>query len=270
MTFNYLNSKDHRNLLKDLFYLTSSKEDVPFESIILPLGLPSLVFIGSNQQKILIKDKKEPVKKGLTLFGQFYRSYKYFINDDTKNFGVHLNPTSLYKILEKDISQFTNKQIPFQEIDKKLSQEIEEIITKNRQDVFECEKKIINLINNIKLTDNKDVVLIEKAIEYIYKKEGLVKVNELLDILPYCQKSLQTKFKKIVGITPIKFIKIIRFNHMLLKYQIQKEDIKKLLCEYNYYDVSHFNKDFKLMMNESPKLFFEQKNHFLLDQYLNK
>ncbi|WP_405604427.1 helix-turn-helix domain-containing protein [Polaribacter sp. Asnod1-A03] len=270
MTFNYLNSKDNRDLIRDLFFLKFSKGDLPFKTVILPLGLPALVYISNDKQETLIKNIRKPVKKGLTLFGQFYGAYKYIINDDTKNFGVHLNPTSLYKILEKDISQFTNKQTPLDQINKPISKKIETIILENKNNLLECEKEIISFINNLSVSNDKDIFYIEKAIDYIYQKEGLLKVNELLDILPYSQKSLQIKFKKIVGITPIKFVKIIRFNQILIKYQIQKKDINELLFKYNYYDISHFNKDFKLMMNESPKLFFEQKNHLFLDQYLNK
>jgi len=267
MKFNYLTSKDKRNLIKNLFVIKFSKDDLNFETVITPLGLPSIAYIANEKQKTLIKGTEKSVK-GLTIFGQFDSAYKFYINKETTNIGINLTPTALYRILNKDIYQYTNNHISLEEVNKILAEKLEPVFVNNIEDLFKFEKEIINLIDSLPLTEDKDVIFIEKAIDYINKKEGIVKVKELLTVVPYSQKSLQTKFKKIVGLTPVKFIKITRFNSLLIKYHIKKTNINELLYTYNYYDISHFNRDFKSMMNQEPKLFFEQKNHPFLDQYL--
>ena len=52
MEFDYLNKKDSRGLVKDLFKLSFTKEDLPFETIILPLGFNSITFIFNKQKNL--------------------------------------------------------------------------------------------------------------------------------------------------------------------------------------------------------------------------
>ena len=60
---------------------------------------------------------------------------------------------------------------------------------------------------------------------------------------------------------------MIRFNKLMIKYQSNEIELKDLIYKYNYYDQSHFSKDFKLFMNQSPKFFFKQ-DFPLLKEYL--
>ena len=60
---------------------------------------------------------------------------------------------------------------------------------------------------------------------------------------------------------------MIRFNNLMTKYQKKILEIKDLIYMYNYYDQSHFTKDFKFFMKQSPKDFFK-KDFPLLQKYL--
>lgn len=268
MEFKYLKQKDSRNLIKDMFILSFSKKVLPFKTIILPLAFPTLVYIFSEQQKTIFKGIEMPLK-GLTLTGQFYGAYDYFVNDVSSNIGMTLHPTALYKILNKDISLITNKHILFKEISIELAQKLEPIFLKYKDNLPQLEKEIIQFIENLDLTIDNDVKYIDKAIEFIFKEEGLTQVKDLLKIIPFSLKSLELKFQKIIGLTPKKFIKMIRFNKLIIKYQSNEIELKDLIYKYNYYDQSHFSKDFKLFMNQSPKLFFKQ-DYPLLKEYLKE
>jgi AraC-like DNA-binding protein len=268
MEFVYLNKKDSRGLVRDLFKLSFTKEDLPFETIILPLGFTTITFIFNKQQNTLFKGNENPIK-GLTVTGQFYGTYNYFVNDESSNLGIRLEPASLYKILNTDISLFTNKHILFEEINSKLAEKFEPLFTQNKDNLLKFEETIIEFIENLHLTINSDVEAVDKVIDYLIEKDGLLQVNELLNVVPFSQKSLETKFKKIVGLTATKFMRQYRFMNLMQKYQTKEINLKDLLYQYNYYDFSHFYKDFRLFMNQSPKLFFNQ-DHPLLDKYLRE
>lgn len=267
MDFNFIDKQDGRNLVKNLFILKFSQKAIPFKTVVLPLGLPALVYV-FNEQTTIIKNTKHSLK-GLTLFGQFYGAYDYHINEKGINIGINLWPSSLYKILNRDISKFADKHLPLKEVDEKLAQKLESIFLNFKDDITNLEKEIIKLIDSLEITQNKDLLQIDNAVDIIIKKEGLIKVNELLNLIPFSQKSLEIKFKKIIGLTPVKFIKMIRFNNLMIKYQSKEIDIKDLIYMYNYYDKSHFVRDFKFFMKLSPKEFFKQ-DYPLLQKYLVK
>lgn len=87
----------------------------------------------------------------------------------------------------------------------------------------------------------------------------MLQVTDLLKIVSLSQKSLEVKFKKIIGLTPGKYIRLIRFIKLMRKYENKKIAINDLIYMYNYYDHSHFIKDFKLFMSESPKEYFKKE-----------
>ncbi len=53
------------------------------------------------------------------------------------------------------------------------------------------------------------------------------------------------------------------------KYESKEIDLNDLIHMYDYYDRSHFTKDFILFMRQSPKTYFNTNNP-LLNEYLNK
>lgn len=269
MEFKYLNKKDKRGLVNDLFILKFHKDDLPFKTIILPIGYPTLVYIFSKQQDTIFNGKKMPLK-GLTVTGQFYGTYDYFVNDISSNIGMTLHPTALYKILNIDISKITNKHIPLEEINKELSKKLMSIFIDYKDDSEVFKDAIIDCINNLPLKIDNDVKFIDEAIENISKKEGLLQVKDLLETLPLSQKSLETKFKKIVGLTPGKFIKMIRFTTLMRKYETKEINLNDLIYMFDYYDHSHFSRDFKLFMSQTPKSFFKKDYPFLKEYFTNE
>ncbi|WP_341222377.1 helix-turn-helix domain-containing protein [Polaribacter atrinae] len=86
----------------------------------------------------------------------------------------------------------------------------------------------------------------------------MLSVNEILKTVPFGQKTLETKFKKMVGLTPGKYIQIKRFVNLMRKYEKEQIDLKDLIYMYDYYDESHFAKDFKLFTSKSFKNYFQE------------
>lgn len=267
MTFKFINEKDSRGIINNMFSISFVNEDLPFKTIIIPTGLPSLVYIYSNNQTVYYKNEIIPLK-GLTISGQFSTIYHYHVNDKSFNLGLNLHPTALYKILQIDISTLTNKLVPLEKINEELFKKINPFYLNYKNDPSSFITSIISFIENVELIVDNDVKYIDKAIDYIDKNEGMINVLDLLKILPFSQKSLETKFKKIIGVTPGKFIKLSRFTKLMRKYEDKKLSLKELIHKYNYYDQSHFIKDFKLFMAESPKAYF--KNEYPLIKLYSK
>ncbi|MGJ8745659.1 helix-turn-helix domain-containing protein [Polaribacter sp.] len=262
MNFEFLDTQDSRGLINNFFCLTFEKEDLPFKSVVIPTGFPSLVYIFSEKQKTIFKKEIIPLKE-LTITGLFDGSYSFYVNDVSCNLGINLHPTTLYKILNTDISLLTNKHIHLKDVHKELFKKMNPLFVNNKEDKTKFTSSIIDFIENLDVIDDMDVIYIDKAIDYIYENEGMLHVTDLLKIIPFSQKSLEIKFKKIIGVTPGKFLRMTRFTRLMRKYENNSINIKDLIFSYNYYDYSHFIKDFKMFMSESPKAYFKKEYPFV-------
>ncbi|WP_296385807.1 helix-turn-helix domain-containing protein [Winogradskyella sp.] len=119
------------------------------------------------------------------------------------------------------------------------------------------------------MNTDKNTEQIDLVISLIKEKDGLLNVLDLIDNISISQKTLETHFKRIVGLTPGKYIRLYRFLKLMRKYESNEIELKDLIYMYNYYDHSHFTKDFKHFMKQSPKDYFKTE-HVFLKEYLNK
>ena len=267
MEFKYLDENRKHDLIDHFYRLKISELDLPFESLIIPIGQTNITYVFCEDFQIYKLKDKRILCKDLILTGQIYGSYHLEVNNISESIGFGLKPTALYKILNKDISKFNNQHLPL----KNVSMELHNIFKsafidyKNNEEAFV--NSIYKIFENLTLTKDSNIKHIDKAIDYIQEKEGLLQVNDLLKIIPMSQKSLEIQFKKIVGITPGKYIRQSRFIKLMQKYVRQEFEIKDLMYMFEYYDESHFSKDFKYFLGETPKNFFK-KDYPLIQKYL--
>lgn len=267
MTLNYFDNSKVAHLVEEYYELKLSNNAIPFETTILPIGNTHITCVFKGKQKAIIK-KTETLLEDIIVSGQFFRSYQFITHNASRSFGISLHPTALFKILNTDISILRDKHLPLSEFNNRFYNIIKPILNKNKKPK-EIVDELNNLFLNMNLTIDNHTLKIDKVINIIKEKEGLLTVQEVLDDICISQKTLETQFKKIVGLTPGKYIRLYRFLKLMRKYESQQIDIKDLIYMYNYYDRSHFTKDFKLFMKKSPKNYFNVDNPFL-NEYLKK
>lgn len=261
MTYETYPSRNKSALINEYFELSFSHSDIPFQSTILPVAMPTISFIKKGVIEAKTKDKNYNLE-GIILTGQFFRSYSIEANEVYKGVGITLHPTTLYKLLDKDISKLSNRHIALKEVSMALNTAIATVIESDligEKTLIALEKKLKTIVNS----KDENINEIDRAVNIIIKRKGLISVNELIDKMSISQKTLETHFKKMVGLTPGRFIKLNRFFNLMQKFQNQDINFKNLLFKYNYYDEAHFYKDFKLFMNDTPKSFMKKETEFL-------
>lgn len=261
MKLTYFDNQSTSPLVEEYYELLCEKECIPFESTILPLGQTHITYIFSETQKSIIRSKEVPLI-GLMVSGQFYKSYQFLSAKEGYSFGMSLHPTALHKILNIDISKLENKHIPLEKVNLDCFQRINPIFQEYKNPI-DAIIKLEEFLKNTSLTINQNTILIDKAIDLIREKEGLLNIENILKEVNLSQKTLETQFKKIVGLTPGKYIRLYRFLKLMKKYNNKELDLQDLIYKYNYYDSSHFNKDFKLFMNDTPTSYFSKGNSFI-------
>ena len=113
-------------------------------------------------------------------------------------------------------------------------------------------------ITHIKPDFNKNLDLVKQVCEEIYKRKGMITVNELSDTFKINSQILNKIFKEHVNYTLKKFIITVRMMS-LAKFRINNPDssLTEIALEFGYFDQAHFNYDFKRISGVSPREFFK-------------
>ncbi|MCK8479475.1 helix-turn-helix domain-containing protein [Psychroserpens algicola] len=244
------------DLIEEYYQLSFSENIIPFQSAILPLGFTHITHVFYGEQKAVLNKKEMPLKDTI-LSGQFFRSYQFHCLSESMSFGISFHPTALFKILNTNISKLDNTHLSLLEFHPTFYHKIKSIFDEfTTPDQFV--KELNKFFSNLKLTTNKYTEIVDLVINLIIKNDGLINIQDILNHINISQKTLETQFKIIVGLTPGKYIRLYRFIKLMRKYESQEIAIKDLMYMFDYYDRSHFSKDFKLFMNETPKSYFKK------------
>lgn len=257
MEFTPLNHIKAHPLIEYFYKFKITEDDLPFTTRILPVGTANIAYNFCEEDILFTHKNNNSYYNSLTLMGQFYGSYKIHVNKPNFNIGFDLKPTSLYKILNKDVSSVTNKQIFLKNFHFGLYERLNPLFIEYKDEPLKLIKSINQVFDNLTLSDDKNILHIERALDIIVKNEGIIKVKDLLLEVPFSQKSLELQFKKIVGLTPGRYIRQFKFMSLMRKYVSKEIKITDFVDLFNYYDKSHFEKDFKVFMNQSSKSFFK-------------
>ena len=125
--------------------------------------------------------------------------------------------------------------------------------------IFDTENKVIGLIG---VTSK-----VNEFGEYTFKNKNLIKVlkymetnidnkislDQLCSIANMSKTSLLRHFKESFKISPMAYLKKVRLHLACKMLRNSNKDLFSIAYACGYYDQSHFNKDFKAMLNETPK-----------------
>ncbi len=113
-------------------------------------------------------------------------------------------------------------------------------------------------ITQIKPDFNENMYLVKQVCEEIYKRHGMVTVNELSDQFEINRQLLNKIFKAHVNYTLKRFIIIVRIMS-LAKFRINHPNysLTEVALEFGYFDQAHFNYDFRRISGVSPSEFFK-------------
>ena len=229
----------------------------------LPSGFGHMGFHLCGSFYIVQNNKKQALERFYTV-GQ--QSQSYYINSDSDMvdfYGVTFQPTGLWHFFGLDQPSITDKSIATASLLKNNIQSFTEEFD-SKQESIKRIKLIENLLVNELSSVQPQLNVIDSAIQRINETYGCCSIAELISNLGISERYFQKNFKKMVGITPTAYKRIVRFNFIMG--EIRKDtqiDCKGLCTFYNYYDFSHFSSDFKKYCGVCPSKFHMDKFKFL-------
>jgi methylphosphotriester-DNA--protein-cysteine methyltransferase len=96
--------------------------------------------------------------------------------------------------------------------------------------------------------------LVVAAVQLINQSRGSIRIGELAAQLHTSQSPLEKRFRKVVGATPKKFASVVRL-HAVLNSITDTRSLIEICYEHNFFDQSHFIKDFQQFTGDSPETY---------------
>lgn len=103
--------------------------------------------------------------------------------------------------------------------------------------------------------------LIAAALQEIHAAKGIIKIKELANALYISQDAFEKRFRKTVGASPKQFASIVRMKYIIHR-GFQNQNFADIAFDADYFDQSHFNKDFKIFTGKTPTDFLNHALHF--------
>ncbi len=102
--------------------------------------------------------------------------------------------------------------------------------------------------------------ILEQSLAYIFNHESDFSVSHMADSMHVSRQHLNRLFRSMLGISVKKFHEIVLFRKTIGKklFDDFNQNFTHLAYDFNFNDQSHFNKTYKKLTGNSPKLFFEK------------
>jgi AraC-like DNA-binding protein len=233
---------------------------------LVPDGYPELFFPLSGYIAMPMfsgsKHWDNPVQPGL--IGQASRRFPFEIGANSKILYVKLYPWAphcLFRIPATVLNDFAVEAQAIQQDPElhRLSNDIMEALD------FESVVQRLNtfFLGKIRQISTENIFL-QNAVKQIFHTNGMVSVDALNSRIAASRRYVEKIFNTQVGFSPKQYARIIRIKKasILLLDPKYSGQINTIAASLDYYDQSHFLKDFKSVVQQSPSLFMRQQLNF--------
>jgi AraC-like DNA-binding protein len=243
--------------VKEIWLIENPDTRIKQEKII-PDGYCEIIIHYGDPYRINISGNWELQTK--FLFAGQIRSY-FFLENTGKSgmIGIKLYPEVFARMFQVNMSLYFDRVIDLQTI----GDSVEELKLINEQTE---DKKKIEIIENwllSQINENKTKInsKISMLIREMINDNGMLELDKYTKEFEISKRELERQFKKLVGLAPKFFLRILRLSYIFK--QVQKKDFSwtELAYKNGFYDQSHFIKNFKEFTGESPKKYgFDETN----------
>ena len=238
------------------FYIIEQKEDKINDFLIFPSIYPNLSF--SKFTKTEIKDNliitkriQEPIFETFLISNNNKPLHNKYIGE-IYELSISFKPLAINYFLQDNLKFYVQSNNNF----KNLNDEFENSISKFLD--FKKPKDTVKVIENylISLYHPMNVSFLDNVISDMLLSKGNFEINELTKKYNISRQTLNTYFQKYLCRSAIEAKKVIRFR-AASEFFFQ-DTLTELSYEKNYFDQSHFIKDFKSLTGFTPKQFFSR------------
>ena len=240
----------------------SNSEPIEVESP--PNAFTSIVFNYADPYMVSNNKGLRTITPMQFIIGQQTYSYKLHLTGKVGMAGIVFKPTGIASLLNISMHSLTGERVDLKVFIKKeiISGVMEKLVfSKSPERRYKVLEDFI-IENYIKDCPEQDPI--DKAANLIVKEKGKVNINELCENSFMSRRQFERKFLKKVGLSPKYYARLRRIGYICsLMAGKEKVNWQDLYLNNDFYDQSHFIKDFTEFTGRPPEKYFYFNNELV-------
>lgn len=238
------------------YWMTSGKLETKETTILLPMDHIDLIIPIRGKFYYSLHDSISDAD-GIVFHGMRRQSVAIKQDKSVVAYGITFEPWGFYPFIKKPLIHYIDKVVALSTQDEDLSLSIRECFKKDND--MDCSIKNLEEILIDQLTDAPQY---EKELGIIKSFIGVERttIESFCDRFYINRKRLERIFNKYVGMSPKDFLKVKQFEEASRNVMFNEcARLTDIALEEDYYDQSHFIKDFRQYTDYSPTAFKKNK-----------
>jgi hypothetical protein len=254
----FIPHSDFESLVKCYWTLNVPKDPVAVKQRILPDGCIELIFTLGDDIKRYTSSKDFIIQPRAMVLGQISQPLYIEPTGVVDTFAVRFYPYGFAPFTQIPVKDFADKETHIIHVFGNVVANDLEYRIVNAGSTQERIQIVENFLSS--QMQNADVIdsVLESTIDTILSTKGRVAINEILRDDSGRRRQLERKFSKRVGISPKQFGKIVRLQETLrMLLNRPASNLTEIAYENQYFDQSHFIRDFREFTGVTPKEFYK-------------
>ncbi|RTZ18280.1 AraC family transcriptional regulator [Vibrio aquaticus] len=260
---NYQTFQPHReleSLISCYWTLEVPKTEDTQRQRIIPDGTIEMAFILGDDIKRYTSEDSFIIQPRAMVLGHTIAPCYIEPTGYVNTFAIRFYPYGFANFVNGPIKALANTETPLARLfEEKAAKKLEQDIIRaedTEQRIKIIESFFLNKLNEQTTLDN----IVKTTIDALFATKGSASINTLLKEDLSKRRQLERMFVKQVGVSPKQLGKLIRLQTALKAMLNEEESLTHIAYQNDYYDQSHFIKDFKEFTGVSPKEFLGNKN----------
>ena len=256
-------------------YWQVKSDDQPELLDLVPDGYPEIAF--SIQKRVTVKpgglESCQMPNAGVV--GQLTHRFITLIPADTNLLFVKMYPWTPYLLFDEPIWHLNDKVTDLECLtkDREFRQMARDVRT--LASIGEAAPLLDGFFLKKLALQKLETPFLIFAIQQIFKSNGTTNIDSLRQNIQASRRYVEKLFKKNIGLTPKRYARLIRVKKasIILQQPFYNKHISSVAAELEYYDQSHFLKDFKTVVGRTPSQYLQMKPMFSgegLEAYLKQ
>ncbi|WP_299429976.1 helix-turn-helix domain-containing protein [uncultured Maribacter sp.] len=261
---NYQTFKPHsdlESLISCYWTLEVPIQKDPEKQRIIPDGCIEMAFILGDDIKRYTSEDEFILQPRAMVLGQTIEPFYIKPTGYVNTFAIRFYPYGFANFVTMPIKNLANKETPLELLfGESTAKDLEQKII-NATDI----KQRISIIENflLKKLNTKTTIdtIVKQTVDALLSSNGTESIKTILKEDLSKRRQLERNFKQQIGVSPKQLGKVIRLQTALKMLLNKKTDnLTKIAYQSDYFDQSHFTKDFKEFTGVNPKEFLENEN----------
>ncbi|MEO1588938.1 MAG: helix-turn-helix transcriptional regulator [Bacteroidota bacterium] len=249
-------SKELEAFVMCYWTLDFPRTETPQINTIVPDGTMKMIFHYGGLYWHHPEDGERFLQPRCFLIGQLTRPYVVEPEGDTGTFVIRFHPNGFLPFATIPIKEMENQPISLERLYGEEGKELERKIlaaSSTTERIAIAEQFLLKRLTDARTIDE----IVQSTVDTILSANGQISVNELSEKNQVNRRQLVRKFSTTIGLSPKQLSKTMRLQAALKALLTQeKAKLTELAYDNEYYDQSHFIKDFKEFTGLSPKEFY--------------